>query len=282
VALGVQGHEHLVSAHKLILAISLLLFMAALTTHAELLILPPGASNALTWDALEKTVSPPAMTNTVSLTFWVTNATPEDITILSTETSCDCTVAEPVKELPWKIPPAESGPMNVRINTRGQHGMVQRQVAVHTSLGIQLLTINLNIPLSPAPFNVSARQQDVMAAKADRQSVFQGHCAACHTWPTTGQTGQALYQSACAICHVSEHRADFVPDLLAFKHPNEPEYWRGVITHGKPGTLMPAFANGERGILDTNQIESLVEYLTQNFISKDSPPPQPSDYLLQH
>lgn len=263
------------------LQILLGLFVGVLAGRAENPTSTSNVSNMLVWDAVKKSINLPGMTNTVSLTFWVTNISQEEVTMLSTETSCDCTVADAAHEFPWKIAPGTGGPLYVRIHTIGQHGLIERYIAVRTSHGVQFLTAAMNIQLSPAPFNVSVRQQDVMAAKADRQSVFEGHCAACHTWPTKEQTGEALFQSACAICHISDNRADFVPDLFALKHPNEPEYWRNVITHGKPNTLMPAFSKSERGILDTNQIESLVSYLVEKFPSKDSPPPKPNDYLLQ-
>jgi mono/diheme cytochrome c family protein len=122
-----------------------------------------------------------------------------------------------------------------------------------------------------------------MAAKADRQAVFRGHCAACHTWPAAQRTGESLFQKACGICHISEDRANFVPDLTALKHPTDANFWRDWIVHGKPGTLMPAFAIAEGGILDTNQVESLVDYLVKNYPSKvpARPAADPSDYLLQ-
>ena len=239
-------------------------------------------SNALAWDAVVKSMDLPAMTNSVLFTFLLTNRSAENVTIFSTDTSCDCTVAETVQKLPWQIAPGEGGTMTVRVNTKGRYGDQEKYVAVFTSLGTQMLTVHMKIPLSPAPFNVSVRQQDVMAAKADRQAVFGGHCAACHNWPAKNTIGEGLFQAACGICHISDKRADFVPDLFELKHPNTPEYWRGVITHGKTGTLMPAFASSEGGILDTNQIESLVDYLVNNVQSKAFPPPQPTDYLLQH
>lgn len=149
------------------------------------------------------------------------------------------------------------------MNLMGRHGRVTKEVLVSTSHGPHFLKVHADIPLTPAPFNVSARQQDVLVARKDRQAVFQGSCAACHALPAAGHTGEALFTKACAICHVSRQRAHFVPDLAALKHSPDADYWRKWITHGKEGTLMPAFARSERGILDANEIESLVEYLTK-------------------
>jgi hypothetical protein len=59
-----------------------------------------------------------------------------------------------------------------------------------------------------------------------------------------------------------------VPDLAALKFQTDADYWRRNIIEGKPGSLMPAFARWEGGILDTNQIESLVQYLVETYPSK--------------
>jgi mono/diheme cytochrome c family protein len=72
-----------------------------------------------------------------------------------------------------------------------------------------------------------------------------------------------------------------VPDLFAIKHPTDAAFWREMITHGKPGSLMPAFALSDGGILDTNQIESLVEYAMKKYPSKLPPPPDTDDVLLK-
>ncbi len=261
------------------LTICFALFTTALLGRAETSSTP--STNPLVWDAMEKSADLPAMTNLAYFTFWVTNNSPGDAAILSTDTSCDCTVAEVGEKLPWRMAPGVGGPMKVRVNTKGQYGTSEKSVTVHTSSGDQVLTIHLKIPLSPAPFNVSVRAQDMMAAKADRQAVFSGHCAVCHSWPATHQTGEILFEKACGICHISAHRAEMVPDLFAIKHPTDAAFWREMITHGKPGSLMPAFASSEGGILDTNQIESLVEYAMKTFPSKTHPPADPNDYLLR-
>jgi len=69
--------------------------------------------------------------------------------------------------------------------------------------------------------------------------------------------GIELYQAACAICHNSPHRATMVPALRA--PPREQQatlYWKQWITHGKPGTLMPAFDQAEGGPLTSETGES--------------------------
>jgi mono/diheme cytochrome c family protein len=154
------------------------------------------------------------------------------------------------------------------MNLLGRYGRVTKEIYVGTSHGGQILKVHADIPLTPAPFNVSARQRDMMAAKKDRQAVFSGSCVSCHVLPAAGRTGEPLFAKACAICHISDHRAEMVPDLAALKHPTNAEYWRAWITQGKEGTLMPAFAQWNGGILDTNQIESLVTFLLNRFPSR--------------
>lgn len=234
----------------------------------------PALSNPahpLVWDALEKKMDLPGMTNLASFTFWVTNSSASEVVIGAVEADCECTVVEARTAFPWTIGPGASGPLNVRVNIRGRFGLFVKTILVHSSHGSQLLTVSMKIPLTPAPSNVSARQRDVMAAKADRQAVFSGSCAACHAAPTLGLSGKALFEKACSICHEAEPRAEMVPDLAALKHPTDADHWRRWITSGKAGTVMPAFALSERGILSTNQIESLVEYLT-----KEVPPDRAS------
>lgn len=234
------------------------------------------APNPLVWDALEKKQDLPGMTNLAYFTFWVTNNSSADAGIGSVEAECDCTVVEARKALPWTIAPGAGGPLNVRVNIRGRFGPFVKTVTVHTSHGPQVLTVSMKIPLTPAPPNVSVRQQDVQVAKADRQAVFRGSCATCHATPTLGLTGAALFAKACAICHEAEPRAEMVPNLATLPHPTDADHWRRWITSGKAGSLMPAFAQAEGGILDTNQIESLVEYVLKEFPSVKPAAPRQS------
>lgn len=238
--------------------------------RSDVIPMPPQSTtstNPFAWDAMEKFAKTQAMNENVSFTFWVTNTSAAEASIVHTESSCDCTVAK-LPSQPWILKAGESGPLGVKMNLMGRHGRVTKEIYVGTSHGGQILAVHADIPLTPAPFNVSARQRDMMAAKKDRQAVFSGSCAACHALPTVGRVGEALFGRACAICHISEHRAEMVPDLAVLKHSTSADYWRTWITHGKEGTLMPAFAKSAGGILDTNQIESLVEFLLKKYPSK--------------
>jgi mono/diheme cytochrome c family protein len=107
----------------------------------------------------------------------------------------------------------------------------------------------------------------VKVAMADRQAVFHGDCASCHVKPAKDAAGHdkmglELYTAVCGICHNSEHQASFVPNLHKLPEPTSADFWRNWIVHGKAGTLMPAFAKSEGGILSDEQIDSLTQYLT--------------------
>jgi hypothetical protein len=43
------------------------------------------------------------------------------------------------------------------------------------------------------------------------------------------------------------------------------DYWKQIITFGKPNTMMPAFASSRGGPLNVDQVHSLVEYLSRYF-----------------
>lgn len=253
---------------QIIVAIFLL---AAKIAHADAPV--PAATtepNPLVWDAMEKKNSLPGMTNVTYFTFFVTNQSAASALIYSNVTSCDCTAATTVEHLPWELKPGDGGALNVLVNIRGKYGSVTKTVIVYTSHGEQTLTVNVDIPVSPAPFNVSARLKDQMASQKDRQAVFGEHCAACHAWPAVGRTGESLFTSICGICHTAEHRASMVPDLAKLDDELTADFWRRNITSGKTNSLMPAFAKSEGGILDTNQIESLVAYLVKQYPSKSA------------
>jgi hypothetical protein len=60
------------------------------------------------------------------------------------------------------------------------------------------------------------------------------------------------------------NRATMVSDLRALPlHPDR-EYWLKWITLGRPGSLMPSFAQAEGGPLNDDQIDSLVGFLLSN------------------
>jgi mono/diheme cytochrome c family protein len=230
---------------------------------------PPLPEGILAWSAHQLEAVAEPMGRFVTFAFGVTNVSPANVSILGTQSSCECTLAE-LPSKPWVFAPGATGTIHVRMNITGRFGKLTKLVFVDTSHGRQILTVQARIPLTPAPFNVSARQMDMEAARKDPQAIFKGGCAACHSLPTIGRHGKALFDKACGICHVAEHRAEMVPDLSTLVRPRDAAYWRTLIEQGKAGTLMPAFARHKGGILEPTQVDSLVEYLLSAY------PPAPA------
>ena len=115
------------------------------------------------------------------------------------------------------------------------------------------------------------RNAGIAAAKVDRQAVFKSDCARCHVKKTEGKYGQQLFDALCAICHEAKNRATMVPDLANLQIPTSEEFWRTWITAGKAGSLMPAFATSQGGLLNDLQIASLAAYLNAIHPSKVPP-----------
>jgi mono/diheme cytochrome c family protein len=77
--------------------------------------------------------------------------------------------------------------------------------------------------------------------------------------PAVGKTGEELFRTACVICHTPAGRASMVPDLFTARSHRDAAWWRDWITHGRDGSLMPAFGKPS-GILSEPEIESLVDF----------------------
>jgi mono/diheme cytochrome c family protein len=225
-----------------------------------------------------------AVTNVVISTNVVmaTNATPIPVTILSVHPSCGCTTAE-LPPVPWLLPPGTNSFIKVSVNLAGKSGMVFKTVNVTTDKGRKdlMLRINMLPPPPVAPMSEEERARGIAAAKIDRQAVFKGDCVSCHAKNIEGKYGQQLFAAVCAVCHEANPRATMVPDLHNLKDPTSEEFWRTWITSGKAGTLMPAFASSQGGVLNDMQIASLSAYLNAVIPPKPvaptpaAPPPSP-------
>src|SRR6185369_13062625 len=156
---------------------------------------------------------------------------------------------------------------------RGKTGAISKLLTVNSTAGSKILTLNVNIPAAsanptpaianpnlnpdpnpnpPLPSKSASnmdRARNQQASTQDRQVVFKGECASCHSTPTVGKFGHELYQAGCAICHDAEHRAQMVPDLHSLKPALDAEQWKQWITASKPGSMMPAFAKVHGGPL---------------------------------
>jgi len=197
--------------------------------------------------------------------FNVTNVSAQAVTVTFIQTSCGCTAAN--LQLPLKIGPGGHCQIPVNMDVRGKSGVIIKSVTIHTDQGYKGVLVKCT--MQPPPMDASGmamnRERNQQLALADRQAVFKGDCARCHVAPVIGKMGKDLYTFACGICHDAEHRATMVPDLHALKVTPNAEYWRLFVTHGKPATLMPAFAQSQGGPLSEAQIDSLVDYLVKEF-----------------
>lgn len=226
-------------------------------------------------DAKEYNAKPGEMS--APFVFHLTNISASEIIISNVTTSCGCTVAQ-LPSQPWHLPPGTNGEIKATMNLAGKFGRVSKQVTVNSSVGTKALIVHVNVP---PPQQVAAenlrgdRNANMELAKADRQAVFKGDCRSCHVDPGVGKVGKALYDADCGICHDSHIRAAMVPDLRAPKSPRDLDYWVNWITHGRVGSMMPAFGEKDGGPLSADQIKSLAAYLLENFPRGTMPVPTP-------
>jgi mono/diheme cytochrome c family protein len=221
----------------------------------------PLPDGVLAFDATLKSVDAIEGSDFARFTFSFTNVTPDVVTILNVHPSCGCTTAE-LPPVPWSLAPGTNGEIKLSVNLAGKMGTLFKTVNFATDKGKRDLMLRIN--LTPAPKIEMTEEQKaagIAAAKVDRQAIFKGDCAECHTKNIQGKFGQKLFRSACGICHEAEHRATMVPDLAKLTVPTNEEFWRTWITYGKPGSLMPAFALSQGGPLNDLQIASLAQYL---------------------
>jgi mono/diheme cytochrome c family protein len=229
--------------------------------------LPP---TSLAWDAETKEYNAQAGEPTAKFTFWLTNVCASEVLINSVRTSCGCTVAK-LPAQPWHLTSGTNGPIEVTVNLQGKSGTIVKTVTVDSNTGIKNLLVKVNIPLGavagqpPAGMAPMDRMRNMQLALANRQNVLKGECAKCHVQPAEGKMGKELYATACSICHNAEHKATVVPDLQNLPHPTNAEYWKQFTTAGKTNSLMPAFAKEQDGFMTQAQIESLVQYLVNDF-----------------
>jgi len=244
----------------------------------------PALEKFLAFDMVEKDVSVPNGTSEAHFSFNLTNISSEVVTINGVQTSCGCTVAKLPSE-PWKLSPNEHGEISATMQLAGvpPGGDKTKLLTVNSDKGQKQLIVKAIMLPEALGMAEADRTNNLKMAQADRQAVFKGDCIRCHVTPAKDaaghdKMGQDLYAAVCTICHETEHQASFVPNLHNLKEPTSADFWRNWITHGKPGTLMPAFSKAEDGILSDEQIQSLTQYLTATIPSRAvliaPPPPQ--------
>jgi mono/diheme cytochrome c family protein len=199
----------------------------------------------------------------------ITNFMPDSVAIGSVHASCGCTQPE-LPPLPWVIPPGGDGEFSATVNLEGRGGMMIKSITVSTDKGYKDLYMRITVEPTVLPALTDAqRAHDMEIAKTDRQAIFKGDCVKCHVKPGNAKYGQPLYDAICGICHDAKDRASVVPDLHNLKTPTNEEFWRTWTAHGKPGSLMPAFATTDGGPLTDMQIATVAAYLNTAI------PPQP-------
>jgi cytochrome c oxidase cbb3-type subunit III len=85
--------------------------------------------------------------------------------------------------------------------------------------------------------------------------------------PDTVERGHAFFANNCGICHGADaHGGDKAPDLNTgrFKHATSDQDLFSVITHGVPGTIMPA------NNLPAEQLWAIVTYLRSTVVADHS------------
>jgi cytochrome c553 len=250
-----------------------------------LLALPPGVwaigeIKGFTFEADQKEVSPQPDVTSIPFSFGFTNVSDQEVTITVVRASCGCTTLN-LPPLPWKIAPGQSGKIEATMDVRGKNGTLMKSLSVESSAGTKHFIMKVNLPgQDPILSQMNERLRNQQLSTVDRQIVFRGDCARCHAEPAKGRTGQELFAAVCAVCHETPHRASMVPDLAGLNKPTDAHYWRTWIMFGREGSLMPAFLQERGGPLSSEQIESLVQYLStrprQPTVTVPAPPAAPS------
>jgi mono/diheme cytochrome c family protein len=228
--------------------------------------------NALKFDAESKTYNAKQGESSAAFTFTVTNVSAREVVINRLSTSCGCTVAQ-LPTTPYHLGSGSNVSLSASMDLRGKFGTITKSISVDSSAGFKSLTVSANIPQA-APVATAAhgtaaqnamgdRAKNIQSALADRQAIFKGECRTCHVDKGVGKMGQELYAASCGICHEAEHRAAMVTDLKVPRTERDLAFWQKWIMEGKPGTLMPAFAQAHGGPLTQEQIDSLTVYLYQ-------------------
>jgi mono/diheme cytochrome c family protein len=213
--------------------------------------------------------------------FNLTNVWTNEIVISQVHPSCGCTTAK-MPAVPWHLPPGASGEVQAKVNLAGKMGLVIKTLTFYTSVGNRIVTLKVQMPApgaTEAGMSPADRKAAMVTAEGNPQAIFRGECASCHVNKGIRAFGQDLYAVDCGICHESPHRDSAVPDLHALKHPTDLDFWKTMITFGKPHTMMPGFAHDQGGPLTDQQISSLAEYLNRT-ISHNFLPAQMTNAAL--
>ncbi|MCA9120443.1 MAG: DUF1573 domain-containing protein [Planctomycetaceae bacterium] len=233
-----------------------------------------GSARVLSWDAVQRRRVIKDGEGPVRFSFRMKNVSQETVVIEKVSVSCGCTSFD-TRAMPFTLAPGAFENIKISMHVTGNIGTVTKSILVQGSRANWTLLVTTEVLpradevaglglSSGAGMPATARSRNIRLAQTDRQAVFRGDCASCHSRFAEGQFGYNLYLGACAICHDAAHRASMVPDLRAAAVLRDATDWRQHIDDGLDGTLMPAFAKAKGGILSDEQIESLIKFLTES------------------
>ena len=106
-------------------------------------------TNIIVWDAKTKKRNLNPGEEKAEFVFTLTNVSKAELVIYTTETTCDCTVAN-LPSSPWVIPAGGSGQIHVTLDVHGKQGTISKGVTVLTSKGNSFLTVEAMTPV-PEP-----------------------------------------------------------------------------------------------------------------------------------
>jgi len=175
----------------------------------------------------------------------VRNASDSMASIVTVETSCGCSVAEPEQRL---LMPGGFTRIKVVIDTFAKQGDAKKWILLTDDAGHHSKAW-LTLHVQPNPH-----------LDGTSRSIFQGKCAACHYEPAKGKvTGVDIYHAVCAMCHGSDREGVSGPSL---RHHNDANVLSSVIANGVGSQHMPGFSEDHGGPLTTIQISTLSQWLS--------------------
>ncbi|WP_404423365.1 c-type cytochrome [Nibricoccus sp. IMCC34717] len=193
----------------------------------------------------------------------ISNTYDSPLAITAVRASCGCTSVQlpSLPDRPLILAPNEAVEVALTVDLTHKAGAFAKSLFFETDRGLVEIRIEVSRKPGPTDAHDEIRARNMQLAQADRQAVFKGDCARCHSPAPTVTEGRLLYGQACGICHESPNRAASVP-LLRTVLTQERGYWEPWIRDGKQGTMMPAFAKASGGPLSDEQIEALLRFLT--------------------
>ncbi len=169
------------------------------------------------------------------------NDSASPLQILSVDPYCDYVEVFP---FPSSLEAGEEVLIKGRIDTSGTLGGIAKTLEIMTSASSEPEIVKITVKVIHP--SVSPRQI---------KDIFRGRCGNCHAGADVGsRKGKMLYSAVCYMCH---------KDYRTIRHLDTGDI-RHSISAGIRNTAMPAFGSKDGGPLNEEQIDSLVEVLTED------------------